>query len=281
MHSNDLSTLPATLGPYRLLRRLGFGGTSQVFEAAFYGASGFEKRVAIKTLLPQFVGDHEFERLFIREATLGAHLTHPNLVQVHDFGIDQGTQYMRLDLVCGGTLADLLLHGPLSPHETSRIAAEIGRGLAYLHDATDLDGRPLGLVHRDLKPSNVLLGEDRFARLGDFGISKATAMADVTRGNVRRGSYCYMSPEQVRGERLGPRSDQFSFGSILYEMLTGVRAFDAPTVPEVCDAVEAAETPSLDAVPPPFRPVVQRLLSSEPSARYPGMADAVDALPPR
>ena len=134
--------LPRKLGPYRLVRRLGSGGMAEVFLAQAFGASSFEKRVAVKVLLPEHQGDGKYERMLIEEARVGASLSHPNLVGVHDLGVDQGAYYLRLDLVDGGDLGVLLARA--RPPETVALAIGEGvaRGLAYLHAAVDDQGRP-------------------------------------------------------------------------------------------------------------------------------------------
>jgi len=262
---SDLIRVPGQLGPFRLLRRIGYGGTGQVFEAEAYGASGFTKRVAIKTLLPPFIGDPEYERLFIREARIGAALFHPNLVQIHDFGVDDGIQWMRLDLVDGQNLAEFRGDEPLRVADAARIAIDVAAALHYLHRCEDASGSPLGLVYRDLKPSNVLISKSGVVRLTDFGIAKATALADVTRGNVRRGTYPYMSPEQVRGEPLTPASDVFALGTLLAELVLGRNPFHAATALAVGDRIRDADARGLDELPPELRSIVRRCL--EPRAR--------------
>lgn len=278
MNDLDLITVPGQIGSYRLLKRIGWGGTSQVFLAEAYGASGFVKRVAIKTLLPSFIGDPDCERSFIREARLGAHLFHQNLVQIHDFGVDNGIQYMRLDHVDGQNLADYRGERTLPVDEAMHIAAEIAGGLHYLHEATDPTGQPLGLVHRDLKPSNVLISRWGEVRLTDFGITKATGMAEHTRGQVRRGTYAYMSPEQVRGEPLTAASDQFALGTLLAELVLGRNPFEADTAAETLDRVREAAPVSLDALPASLGAIVRRCLAPKPADRFPSVRELASSL---
>lgn len=278
MSSHDPITVPGQLGPYRLLRRIGHGGSSQVFLAEVYGASGFAKRVAVKTLLPQYLGDPAYERLFIREARLGARLFHQNLVQIHDFGVADGIQYMCLDYVDGVDLAEFRGDDPIPKEDALFIALELGRALEYLHGATDTEGRPLGLIHRDLTPGNVLISKTGEVRLSDFGILKATKMAGVTRGRVRRGTFCYMSPEQVRGEELTAASDQFALGCILAEMLLGVRPFEAGSLPDIKARIEAGDARGLDELDGELSDVVRTLLALDPADRFPTTGAAREAL---
>ena len=151
------STLPRYLGPYRLLRRIGQGGMCEVFQAAFYGASGFEKKVAIKTLLQTYQGNPEMERLLIKEATVGASLTHRNLVQVHDFGSEDGVYYVRMDYIDGADLLTLIRKERPPAALALLIAAEVALALDYVHRFVDADGRHQGLIHRDVSPSNILI----------------------------------------------------------------------------------------------------------------------------
>ena len=261
--------LPCTLGPYRLVRRLGHGGMAQVFEAMAFGASGFEKRVALKTLLPELHGDGEFERLLIEEARLGAWLSHRNLVQVHDLGVDRGTYYVRMDYVDGGDLATLSRRGALRAPFTLLIAEEVAIALEYVHSLRDDAARPLGLVHRDVSPSNVLISRWGEVKLADFGIAKATLLAETTRASIRRGKYAYMSPEQIGGKTLSAQSDQFGFGVMLMELLTGSRPFDGETPVETMDRIREARPPDVSGLDQELGDIVLRCLAREPGRRFP------------
>jgi serine/threonine-protein kinase len=258
------------LGPYRIVRRLGHGGMAEVFLAVAYGASGFEKRVALKTLLPELVGNGELERLLIEEARLGARLSHRNLVQVHDLGIDDGAYYVRMDYVDGLDLGTLLAARLPGAPLALLVAEEVATALDYVHRAVDDAGRPLGLVHRDVSPHNVLISRAGEVKLADFGIAKATMLADVTRGGVRKGKYAYMSPEQVAGETLGPSSDQFALGVTLVEMLRGRRPYDGETPLETMDKIRAAAPPALDELDEDLRALALRCLQRAPAERFAG-----------
>lgn len=263
-----MNDLPRQLGPYRLLRRLGHGGMCEVFLAEVYGASGFEKKVAIKTLLPALKADALFERSLIREASIGARLHHQNIVQIHDFGVDQGTQYLRMDYVEGRDLGQLLARGPMSQPLAIYVVSQVALGLGYLHDYRDARERPLGLVHRDVSPSNILVSHHGEVKLTDFGILKATAWADVTRGNVRKGKYGYMAPEQLAGAPVSAATDVFSLGVVFAELLTGRRPFDGPNLLETIDRVKEARDPDLEGVPSVLLPLIERCLSREPEHRF-------------
>jgi serine/threonine-protein kinase len=171
-----------------------------------------------------------------------------------------------LDLVDGVDLASLSLPfaGPLA----LRVASEVALGLIALHEATDEQGRPLGIVHRDVSAKNVLLSRAGEVKLADFGIARATTLKEETQGGVRKGTWAYTAPEQVRGGVLTPASDQFSFAILCVELLTGSRPFDAPTPLETMDRLREARPPNLDAVAPALRPALWRAFERDPVARF-------------
>lgn len=260
--------LPRQLGPYQLIERLGTGGMAEVYLGVAFGASGFEKRVAIKTLLTELRGHGELERLLISEALLGARLNHRNLVQVHDLGVDQGVYYVRMDYVEGADLGSLMRHDRPSAALALLIAEELALALDYVHKLRDPEGRPLGLVHRDVSPSNILLSRAGEVKLADFGVAKATSLADVTGANVRKGKYAYMSPEQIAGRALAPNSDLFALGVTLMQMLVGRRPFDGETVLETMEKIKEARPPALEDLREDMRAVVLRCLMRDPAKRY-------------
>ncbi len=263
------SRMPQQLGPYRLLRRIGRGGMAQVHLAIVYGASGFEKRVAIKTLLPEHHGNDEILRQLIAEARLGARLQHRNLIQVHDFGVDQGIYYVRMDHVDGADLSTLMKIRQPPAALTLMIVEELALALEYVHSMTDEDGRPLGLVHRDVSPSNIILSRSGEVKLADFGVARATHLARVTRGNTRKGKYAYMSPEQIDGKALSPASDQFGLGVTLMELLCGRRPFDAEGVMDTMELIREAAPPDVSELNPSLRRFVLRCLQRLPEDRFP------------
>src|SRR5262245_58275405 len=222
---------------------------AQVFLAVAFGASGFEKRVAVKLLLPELEHSAELQRALIEEARLGCVLLHKNLVQVHQLGVADGRYYVVMDYVDGSDLATLLRRKAAPPELALFLVEELARALEYVHRVSDDAGRPLGLVHRDVSPSNILVSRAGEVKLADFGVAKATLLADITRGNVRKGKYAYMSPEQVAGEPLTERSDQFGLGVTLMELLLGRRPYDGDTVKDTMDRVRAAEPPDLGELP--------------------------------
>lgn len=249
-----------------LEKKLGQGGMAEVFLARVFGASGFEKRVVIKTLREELLGAPELERMFLEEARLQARLSHRNLVQAHDLGVTEGRPWVRLDFVDGVDLSALAL--PL-PIELARfIGGELALGLHALHEARDEAGRGLGIVHRDVSRKNVLLSKLGEVRLADFGIARATQLREQTRGGVRKGTWAYMSPEQVSGRALTAASDQFSLATLMVELITGTRPFDGPTPLETMDRIRDAVPPALEGVQPELVIVLKRALAKEPAARF-------------
>lgn len=262
-------TLPRAFGPYQLVEKLGQGGMAEVFKAIAFGASGFEKHVVVKTMLPELRGDPQYERMFIEEARLHARLHHQNLIQVHELGIADGCYYVRLDWVDGADLASLARGEPVPEPFALWVADQVLLGLDFVHRANDPAGRPLGLVHRDVSPGNVLLSAEGEVRLADFGIVKATLLKDVTRAGVRKGKYAYMSPEQVTGRPLSAASDQFALAITLVELLTGTRPFDGATPLETMDRVKEAARPELIGLRPELQSVLWTALARSPDDRFP------------
>jgi eukaryotic-like serine/threonine-protein kinase len=262
------SETPTQLGPYRVLRRLGRGGMAEVFLAVSYGASGFEKKVALKTLLPELQGNAIFERMLIEEAKLGALFQHKNVLQVHELGLDDATYYVRLDYIEGISLSKLCARQRLPRDLALFIAQEIALGLHYIHNLHDEAGRPLGMVHRDISPGNVLISKHGEVKLSDFGTLKANLLSDVTWGKIVKGKYSYMSPEQIRSERLGVESDIFSVGVLLAELLTQSRPFDGETVLETMDNIKNARLLTFPELPNDLSALLQLCLALNKSDRF-------------
>jgi serine/threonine protein kinase len=272
------------IGPYQLVRRLGRGGMAEVHLAIAHGASGFERRVAIKRLGPELAGDPDLERALIREATLGGTLHHRNLVSVLGLGVHDGGYYVVMEYVDGGDLARLL-DGPLPEPVALRIMHEVALGLTYLHAATAASGLPLDIVHRDVGPSNVLVSTTGDVKLGDFGIAKPTALADLTAAGTRKGRYAYMAPEQLAGEPLTVAADQFGLGVTLVELVAGARPFAGENPWQLRDAIQAG--PTLTGLAPDLAAIAARALAFDAGDRYGSVdelrraiIDAQDRRPP-
>ncbi len=271
-------------GPYEIIAPLGAGGMGEVYRAR----DGTLKRdVAIKVLPEYWSRDPERLRRFEQEAQAAAALSHPNIVSIFHVGEHDGAPYIVTELLTGETLRDRLRRGPMRLHDVLHSGAEIARGLAAAHAA--------GIVHRDLKPENLFLTRDGRVKILDFGLAKLAPSAGVdgatvtyreetTPGQVL-GTVGYMSPEQVRGEPADARSDIFALGAILYEMLTGQRAFKRATAVDTMAAVLNEDPPAVSqlatTVPPGLQRIIHRCLSKSPEQRFQDASDlgfALDAL---
>jgi len=217
-------------GPYRLLDRVAVGGMAEVFKAKRSGVEGFEKVVAVKRILPHLSDNQEFVDMFVNEAKMVAGLTHPNIVPIFDLGKIEKTYYIAMEYVHGHDLRTILkrakergLRMPLDLclHIVQRVCA----ALEYAHRKKDDKGRPMEIVHRDVSPQNILISFEGDVKLTDFGIAKAATKASSTDRGALRGKLLYMSPEQAWGRPIDRRSDIFSLGIVLYEMITDQKPF--------------------------------------------------------
>jgi Tol biopolymer transport system component len=265
------------LGPYEILAPLGAGGMGEVYRARD-GRLGRE--VAIKVLPESVASDPERLNRFEREARLASGLNHPNIVTVHDIGSQGSVTYIAMELVPGETLREVLFTGALPLKKLLQIAAQIADGLARAHSA--------GIVHRDLKPENVMVTKEGLVKILDLGLAKLTqpksdggtqapTQSAGTEPGVVMGTVDYMSPEQATGLSLDFRSDQFSFGSVLYEMVTGKPAFRGKTRPETLASIIREEPEPIETLvpktPAPLRWIVERCLAKEPRERYASTED--------
>ena len=275
------------VGPYELLRRLATGGMSEIYEARRAGPHGFSKRIALKRILPQLLGDPELVGMFIDEARLCAQLSHPNIVQVFDFGEDEGQPYMAMELVDGTTCAQLVrevaTRGETVPVAlTLFIGLSIARGLEHAHEARDENGNPLRLIHRDVSPGNVLISRSGAVKLGDFGIARAAFLERRTEQGQLKGKLGYMSPEQVLGRELDERTDQFSAAIILAEMLIGRPLFGGSRDIEILVRIRDADLSKLAKhgahIPDDVRAILLRALSRRPEDRFPATRAFVEAI---
>ena len=262
----------STIGPYQLVRPLGRGGMAEVYLAIAFGASGFERRVAIKTLAPEHADDAALQHALVREAVLAGALHHRNLVATLGFGLDDG-YYLVLEYVDGGDLARLLGDGEAMPEPLAlHVVDELAQGLQYLHAARDARGLPLAIVHRDVGPANVLVSTTGDVKLADFGIAKATALADRTAAGTRKGRYSHMAPEQLAGDPVTQAADQFGLGVTLVELVTGVRPFAFESPWALLEAIRTTP-PALANLADDLRAIAARVLALDPAARFAGIAE--------
>jgi serine/threonine-protein kinase len=229
---HEASRFPRPFGKYLLLRHLATGGMAEVFLARANGPAGWEKECVIKRILPTLAADQNFVQMFLDEARIAARLNHPNIVQIFDLGqVGPKEFFIAMEYVPGVDLEQLLdaekLRGGRVPlHIACRLVASIAEGLDHAHRAVDGRGQPLGLVHRDVSPSNVMVSFDGTAKILDFGIAKVAPLKGRTEVGVIKGKIPYMSPEQVEGQSVDARSDVFSLGTLLYELIAGEKPFD-------------------------------------------------------
>ncbi|MCU0686984.1 MAG: serine/threonine protein kinase, partial [Polyangiaceae bacterium] len=257
------------LGRFQITGLLGRGGMGVVYAALDLT---LRRKVALKLLQPEAVGSDEQRRRFVREARAAAAVSHPNIAQIYEVGEAEGEVFLALELVEGSPLREHLRQaaGALPEPEALSIAREIARGLATAHEA--------GVVHRDVKPENVMLTPDGRVKILDFGLAKLhgapnahdgpTASAITTHAGLIVGSPGYMAPEQARGLPTNPRSDIFSLGIVLFEMLAGARPFQGPTSIDILSAILRDEPPALRGVSASLNAVVARCLEKDPAARY-------------
>jgi serine/threonine protein kinase/Tol biopolymer transport system component len=271
------------LGPYEALALVGAGGMGEVYKAT---DTRLGRTVAIKVLPATFAADADRLRRFQQEARAAAALSHPNILVVYDVGFVGGTPYIVSELLEGRTLRDLLSAGPIAIRRAVEYAVQIARGLAAAHEK--------GIVHRDLKPENLYVGSDGRVRILDFGIAKlmqpsvagdaltGAATAVNTEPGLALGTVGYMAPEQVRGETVDHRVDLFAFGAIVYEMLSGRRAFRGDTAAETMTAILRDDPPdpsiASGPIPDALLRIVRRCLEKTPAARFQTATDLAFAL---
>jgi serine/threonine protein kinase/TPR repeat protein len=264
---------------YTLVAELGRGGMGVVYRAL---DTTLDREVALKVLLPEFVADPERRRRFLREAKAAAALEHPHIGVVYEVGEAAGTTFIAMQLIRGERLRDLLQRGSLPTVRAVELALEIAEGLSTAHDK--------GIVHRDLTPANVIVNDDGHAKIIDFGLAKlieplsdAASAAETrqrTEPGVVLGTTAYMSPEQARGEAADQRSDLFSLGTVLYEMLSGTTPFSRPSTLETLHAIVNVPDPPLRLASatessPELQRIVRKCLAKNPRDRYQTAKDLV------
>lgn len=247
---------------YQIMEKLGGGGMAIVYK----GKDTYLNRlVTIKVLRPEFTSDEDFIRRFRREAQAVASLSHPNIVNIHDVGQEDGVHYLVMEYVPGDNLKAIIKkRGPLAPEDAVRFAVQVCEALEHAHQNN--------IVHRDVKPHNILVTEEGRAKLTDFGIALEATAATITRTDTIMGSVHYLSPEQVRGETATPRSDIYAVGMLLYEMLTGQHPYSGDT-PIAVALKHVQETPRPvnevnPGVPGELAAVVMRAIEKDPQSRY-------------
>ena len=266
------------LGPYEILAPIGAGGMGEVYRAR---DSRLGREVAIKVLPAEVAADPDRVRRFEQEAQAASALNHPNILTIHDIGVENGVAYLVTELLRGETLRDAMMRGALTPDRAATIAIQVARGLAAAHHA--------GIVHRDLKPENLFITQDGSCKILDFGLARmdrpelanhvgtATPTAGATLAGTVMGTAGYMAPEQVRGHRADARSDLFSLGVVMHEMLAGQSPFRRDTVVESLSAILKEEPPAITPSSP-LAPIINRCLEKDPVRRFQSASDLAFAL---
>ena len=276
------SIVGQTVSHYVFVEKLGAGGMGEIYKAR---DSRLNRIVAVKVLAPGKTGDPERRRRFIQEAQAASALNHPNIITIHDILPEGDTQYMVMEYVSGKTLHDLISTGRLPVPQVLQLAIQMANALGVAHQA--------GIIHRDFKPANVMVNGSGLVKVLDFGLAKLTDLssrmdgmsddqntltaAPLTREGAIMGTVNYMSPEQAEGLKVDGRSDIFSFGAVLYEMVTGHRAFDGDSGISTLSAVlrdEVKPIPEIAPdVPAELTDIVNRCLRKNPAARWQTMTE--------
>ena len=268
--------MPEQLGHYRIVKKLGEGGMGEVFCAQ---DTKLGRNVALKILPAGFAEDPARLRRFLREARLASTINHPNVTHVYEVGEESGVHFIAMEYVEGKTLQEILKEGPLENSELIRIARQAGEALQTAHAA--------GIIHRDVKPANIMLDSRDQVKVLDFGLAKHdwTGQQDIdyisteahTQAGTLLGTVYYMSPEQALGRNVDHRSDIFSFGSVLYEMATGKRAFEGPTATATIAQILASQPVSAARINPKaddsISRVIDKCLRKDPKERYQRLQD--------
>ncbi len=274
-------------GRYVLHDRLGAGGMGEVYRATKQGPDGFEVQVALKHILPRLAREESFRRRFSREARLAAVLNHPNIVRVSGFDIHEEIPYIEMEYVEGADLRCLLRSleaGEKLPlNESIAILQSVARALDYAHNLDDHGEEKGGVIHCDLNPQNILISTQGEVKVADFGIARAI-LAEAAPSATVRGKLAYMSPEQMEGRDLDPRTDLFSLGIIAYQLLAGAHPFErnseAATITAIGRGDRVPLSEAAPGLPRPLEELVERLLAPDPAARPAGAGSVLEALEP-
>jgi len=275
------------IGDYTIERRIAFGGMAEVLLCRIEGPGGFRKQVVLKRILETKQRDERYVKLFLDEARVAALFRHPNLVHVQALEQDGDGYFMVMEYLEGLDVDHLLSacerKNQLVPFDiAAHIVTEAAEGLHYAHQLRAPNGAPLNLIHRDISPANIIVTSIGSIKVVDFGIAKHAAQTHETQAGELKGKLSYMSPEQARGMDLDHRSDVFSLGAVLYELLTGVHCFKRNSQIETLAAVAEGEyvpaSDYRDGVPPDLERILDRMLSPGPEDRHPTAQDVADQL---
>lgn len=280
------------LGRYELLLPIAAGGMAMVWAARLKGTRGFQKIVAVKTMLPKLSEDPQFEQMFLDEASLASQIRHPNAVEILDLGEQEGILYLVMEWIEGVPLNQLMKaakkQGGIPAKVAVRIAMQTCAGLHAAHELKNDKGELVGLVHRDVSPQNLLVTYDGVTKVVDFGVAKATALGDgATQAGQIKGKVGYMAPEQVKGDPIDRRVDVFALGIVLYALTTGKHPFrresEAATMYNICAPQPVMPPRKVVAdYPEELEAVILKALAKDKDKRFASaneMLRALDSLP--
>ncbi|MCX5741752.1 MAG: protein kinase [Proteobacteria bacterium] len=272
---------------YEILSKLAVGGMAEIFLARSANAMGVQRHVVLKRIHAEYADDLSFAQMFLDEARLASQLQHPNIAQVFDVGKLGDSMFFTMEYVHGETLRTILQHVYENKLELSlgfilTTAAGAAAGLQHAHERLGMDGRPLGIVHRDISPANVMTTYDGIVKIVDFGVAKASTARHQTVAGTVKGKISYMSPEQCRGNVVDRRSDLFSLGIVMWELLTRGRLYrrqsDFDSMGAIVNEVPIAPSAYRPAIPPEIDRLVLRLLAKDPDRRFASGDELIDEL---
>jgi serine/threonine-protein kinase len=275
------------LGKYELLGFLSTGGMAEIFLARQTGIEDFEKLVVVKKILPQLANEEAFVEMFLDEARIAAKLNHPNIVQIYDLGQEGNEYFIAMEYLEGESLGYLVNKAQkegykIPPAIAAGIIAQVCDGLDYAHKYKDVTGKPQDIVHRDVSPQNIIVLFTGLIKLVDFGIAKAASQMHKTCIGTLKGKLAYMSPEQCTGKQLDFRSDIFSVGVVLWEILTRQRLFKRGTEAEIVNAIKSKPIPNIreirPEISPEFEAIVHKALEKNPQERFQSAAEMGSAI---
>jgi serine/threonine-protein kinase len=264
------------LGRYLINERLAVGGMAEIYLATHGQLAGFQTPLVIKRILPNLAHTREFTEMFLDEARIASLLQHPNIATILEVGRERDEYFLAMELVQGEQLSQVIRtlttkKEKITPNLSAFIASQIAAGLHYAHTICDPSGEPLRVVHRDISPQNILISYEGAVKIIDFGIVRAMGRVTHTRVGSAKGKFSYMSPEQGRREEVDHRSDIFSLGVVLWEMITGERLFRRPNDLDTVDAILTDTPPPLEKftpVSPHLQTIVDRALAKDVNERF-------------
>lgn len=265
-------------GKYILLERLAAGGMAEVYLSKSTGAVGVNKFVAIKRILPQYSDNQDFIEMFKEEAKIAVNLNHGNVVSIYDFGVEHSQFFLVMEYVEGRNLRQILnelkkTNAQFNIEQIVYMMKEVAAGLDHAHRCIDgTTGKPLNIVHRDMSPQNIMVSFEGEVKIIDFGIAKAENQLEATKAGTLKGKYGYMSPEQADGQNIDPRTDVFSMGIVMWELLANDRLFTSNSEAAILRKIRECQVPSIrkinPSVPPELERIISKALAKDRSLRY-------------